>query len=296
MAIEIPSVVNKVRLSLSGFNCKRILLICKKTVRCPQPYERVSMIKQNQFFEACEQGDLDSVQHYVYLQQCAPLGLDNLGMRLACKNGHDTVVRFLLRTPGIEKSTGLMKCMWAAIQMHHYHIVSLLVPHIDLDTNEGYLLKWAVVRGDNTLVAQLAPHLQIPHHVSDAFLDAVRNNDFDIVDILLLHVDPSLNESEAFHLACGRGHLDIVKRLLPLVDPRTKNSEGLLWACVGNHIHVIDAIWECCDVETVLNTQLLFSSDKGFNHLRMLWEPIAQKQVLLEALDGMGSEDQDRKI
>ena len=197
MVIEIPTGVNKMRLSSSRFNCKRILLICKKTVRCPQPYERTSMIKQNQFIEACEQGDLDSVQHYVYLQQCAPLGLDNLGLRLACKNGRDAVVRFLLRTPGIEKSTGLIKCMWAAIQMHHYHIVSLLVPYIDLDINEGYLLKWAVVRGDNTLVAQLAPNLQTPHHVSDALLDAVRNNDFAIVETLLLYVDPSSNESEA---------------------------------------------------------------------------------------------------
>lgn len=254
------------------------------------------MIKQNQFIEACEQGDLDSVQHYVYLQQCAPLGLDNLGLRLACKNGRDAVVRFLLRTPGIEKSTGLIKCMWAAIQMHHYHIVSLLVPYIDLDINEGYLLKWAVVRGDNTLVAQLAPNLQTPHHVSDALLDAVRNNDFAIVETLLLYVDPSSNESEAFHLACGRGHIEIVKRLLPMVDPKTKNSEGLLWACVGNHTQVIDVIWAQCDVEAVLNTQLLFSSDKGFDHLRTLWEPIVQKRALLDALAELGNEAENRKI
>lgn len=254
------------------------------------------MIKQNQFFEACEHGDLESVQQYVYLKHCVPLGFDNLGLRLACKNGRDAVVRFLLRTPGVETSTGLMKSMWAAIEMRHYHIVSLLVEHIEVDVNDGYLLKWAVVRADNALVAQLAPKFKTLQHVREAFLDAVRNNDCAIVETLLNYIDPAFNECEAFHLACSRGHLSIVIRLLPLVDPQSRNSEGLLWACVGNHTQVIDAIWMQCDVEKVLNTQLLFCLDKGFEHLRAHWQPVAQKKALMDALNGAGIEANDRKI
>lgn len=255
-----------------------------------------SMIKQNQFIEACEQGDLESVQHYVYLKQCVPLGLDNLGLRLACKNGHSKIVEFLLRSEGIECSTGLMKAIWAGIEMRQYAIVSMLVPHVDLDANDGYLLKWAVVRGDNTLVQQLVPHFTNHQHLFEALLDAVRNNDINIVNTLIEHVDPQSRDSEAFHLACSRGHTTIVTRLLPVVDPRSKNSEGLLWACVGNHTEVIDLVWKHCDVPGVLNTQLLFSSDKGFEYLRTVWEPVQQKKTLLEAVNNLGFESDLRKI
>lgn len=255
-----------------------------------------TMIKQNQFLDACERGDLEAVQHYVYLKQCHPLGLDNLGLRLACQNQRVEVVRFLLRTPNIENSTGLMKAMWAAIEVRNYTISSLLVPYLNLDANEGYLLKWAVVRGDQDLVSQLAPHFTRPQHVFEAFLDAVRNNDSEIVKILLGYTNPQNNDCEAFHLACGRGHQEIVACLLPLVDPQSKNSEGLLSACVGNHTSVIDAIWAHCDVAKVLNTQLLFTLDKGFEYLRQLWEPVEQKRLMLEAIKNMGIEDENRKI
>ena len=254
------------------------------------------MIKQNQFFEACEQGDLESVQHYVYLNQCAPLGLDNLGLRLACKNGHSKIVAFLLRSEGIERSTGLIKAIWAGIEMRRYEIVSMLVPHVDLEANDGYLLKWAVVRGDNALVQQLAPHFTNYQHLHEALLDAVRNNDVNIVTTLIEYADPQYHDSEAFHLACSRGHTAIVKQLLPMVDPRSKNSEGLLWACVGNHTDVIDIVWPHCDVSVVLNTQLLFSSDKGFEYLRAVWEPVQQKKTLLETVNGWGIDDDYRKI
>lgn len=254
------------------------------------------MIKQNQFFEACEHGDLESVQHYVYLKQCAPLGLDNLGLRLACKNGHAKIVAFLLRSEGIERSTGLMKAIWAAIEMRQHDIVAMLLPHVDLEANDAYLLKWAVVRGDNALVQQLAPHFTNSEHLFEALVDAVRNNDVNIVATLIEYVDPQSHDSEAFHLACGRGHMAIVKRLLPLVNPRSKNSEGLLWACVGNHTDVIDAVWQHCDVAVVLNTQLLFSSDKGFEYLRTVWEPVQQNKILLEAVRDLGFEGDSRKI
>lgn len=254
------------------------------------------MIKQHHFFEACERGDLDSVQHYVYLKQCAPLGLDNLGLRLACKNGHRDVVAFLLRSDGIATSTGLMKAIWAAIEMRRYDIVSMLTPHVDLDANDGYLLKWAVVRGDNTLVAQLSPHFKSPQHLFEALLDAVRNNDLAIVTTLIEYIDPQTNDGEAFHLACGRGHAAIVQCLLPYVDPKSKNSEGLLWACVGNHTNVIDLIWNHCDVSIVLNTQLLFSSDKGFEYLRNVWQPAEQKKSLLDAVGDLGIDNDVRKI
>lgn len=254
------------------------------------------MIKQNQFFEACERGDLDSVQHYVYLKQCVPLGLDNLGLRLASKNGHTNVVSFLLRSEGIQTSTGLMKAIWAAIEMRQYTIVSMLVPYVDLDANDGYLLKWAVVRGDSILVQQLAPHFNNRQHLFEALLDAVRNNDVSIVTTLIEYVDPQVHDSEAFHLACSRGHTEIVKRLLPIVDPLSKNSEGLLWACVGNHREVIDLVWQYCDAQTVLNTQKLSSSEKGFEYLRGLWKPIQQKNILLAAVNNLGFEDERRKI
>lgn len=254
------------------------------------------MIKQHHFFEACERGDLDSVQHYVYLKQCAPLGLDNLGLRLACKNGHRDVVAFLLRSDGIATSTGLMKAIWAAIEMRRYDIVSMLTPHVDLDANDGYLLKWAVVRGDNTLVAQLSPHFNSHQHLFEALLDAVRNNDLAIVTTLIEYIDPQTNDGEAFHLACGRGHAAIVQCLLPYVDPKSKNSEGLLWACVGNHTNVIDLIWNHCDVSIVLNTQLLFSSDKGFEYLRNVWQPAEQKKSLLDAVGDLGIDTDVRKI
>lgn len=254
------------------------------------------MIRQNQFLEACERGDLDSVQHYVYLKQCSALGLDNLGLRLACKNGHSNVVAFLLRSEGIAASTGLMKAIWAGIEMRRYDIVSMLIPHVDLNANDGYLLKWAVVRGDNILVAQLAPHFTAPHHLFEALLDAVRNNDLPIVNTLIEYIDPHTHDSEAFHLACSRGHSAIVECLLPRVDPKSKNSEGLLWACVGNHTDVIDLVWQYCDVPVVLNTQLLFSSDKGFEYLREMWQPVEQKNILLMAVGDLGIDGDLRKI
>lgn len=254
------------------------------------------MQDQHRFLEACEQGNLDQVQHYLRLGSCAPLAMDNLGLRLAVQHHHMPVVNFLLRTPGIEHSTGLMKLMWTAIEGRHYDVVAALVPHVYVETNQGYLLKWAVVRGDVQLVAQLAPHFHNEDHVFEAFIDAVRNNNLAIVQTLLDFVDPKSHDSEAFHLACGRGHIEIVRCLLPLCTPSAKHSEGLLWACVGNHINVIDVILPYCDVEHVLNTQLLFSNTDGFGYLEEVWTAARQKDLLNQVLEGGGIVDLPRKI
>lgn len=191
----------------------------------------------------------------------------------------------LLQYESVQKGSGLLRVLWAALDKKCYTTAQKILPYIQKDDHLSTLVRWALIREDTKLTLLLIPFLKNTPYMQEAFKESVRNNDFVQFKILFEHRDNTL-DNEVFLLACGHGAYNMVEMFLPYCNETYDLNQALTLACTGSFTDVIDLLWKRADVHNVLTVKRgLLSESQGFNYLKQLYEPIEQKNLLLNVLE-----------
>lgn len=191
----------------------------------------------------------------------------------------------LLQYERVQKGSGLLKVLWAALDKKCYTTAQKILPYIQRDDHLSTLVRWALIREDTKLTVLLIPFLKNTPYMQEAFKESVRNNDLVQFKILFEHRDNTL-DNDVFLLACGHGAYDMVEMFLPHCNETYDLNQALTLACTGSFTDVIDLLWKRADVNNVLTVKRgLLSESQGFNYLKQLYAPIEQKNMLLNVLE-----------
>lgn len=191
----------------------------------------------------------------------------------------------LLQYERVQKGSGLLKVLWAALDKKCYTTAQKILPYIQRDDHLSTLVRWALIREDAKLTVLLIPILKNTPYMQEAFKESVRNNDLVQFKILFEHRDNTL-DNDVFLLACGHGAYDMVEMFLPYCNETYDMNQALTLACTGSFTDVIDLLWKRADVNNVLTVKRgLLSESQGFSYLKQLYAPIEQKNMLLNVLE-----------
>ena len=145
---------------------------------------------QEQFYDACEDGDLTAITYLLNNYNIDGNVDDEYGFRLACKYGHLNVVQFLTQNYDInvhaENESGFR---WACIN-GHLNVVEYLTQNYDIDVHaeNEYGFRLACVNG----------HLNVVQYL-------LENN---------YNIDVHADNEYGFRIAYKYGYLNVVQYLL----------------------------------------------------------------------------------
>jgi len=111
---------------------------------------------QDEFWDAVESGDLETVKRLVETRLVDPKGSDSEALRLAALNGHLEVMQFLL--PHANPKAYGSQAFRVAAGNGHLEIVKFLLPHSDPKAHYSEALRWAAENGHFEIVQFLIPH------------------------------------------------------------------------------------------------------------------------------------------
>ena len=172
---------------------------------------------QENFLEACKCGDMLSAKEIALHPTINIYDDNNHAFRVACKNNHLPVVKWLVSIMAMDVSY-YDKSFRIACQDGHLALAKFLLltkPTLDISSLDNHAFRLACQKNHLRLVKWLTP--------------------------LITLVDSSYYES-AFRVACQDGHLALAKFLLlskPTLDICSLNNKAFRLACRNNHLRLV---------------------------------------------------------
>lgn len=218
-----------------------------------EPPANMGILKGHSLRQACRNGDLDVVRQLLRRNDVDPACQNNLPLRLACRYGHECIVKALLqKSQSVDPSSRNNEAIRLASSAGHYRIVRHLLDlgRVSPDALESQSLVLACINGHVDVVDILLGdgRVDMTALVNAPIRYASAAGHKKIVDILLHHdrVRPDSFLNEAIRKASANGHVHVVNRLLEdnRVDPAALDNEAIRMASENGHLRVVSRLLE----------------------------------------------------
>jgi ankyrin repeat protein len=223
------------------------------------------VLKWFELQDACERGDVDSVQPLLYDWLLAyrddnTIASGNFYLLRASYNGHLPVVELLIREGGANPAASQNAALSNASMKGHVEIVRYLLTFKDrgVKTTDFMLLR-ASIGGHLEVVKVLAENGADPKADSnEALIMASHYGRLNVVQWLVeeKNVNPSVREFEAFKMASRYGNFEVLKWLAGRPEGGNINNWGNSAVVDASHYGKFDVVKWLVDVKGVDANQL----------------------------------------
>lgn len=114
----------------------------------------------DKFLQMVQVGHVDLLKHFYH----DPSLDNNLAIRIACSNGHHTVVSYLLGDPRVDPSADNNYGIRIAAACGHGEVVKILLQdhRVDPSADGNFAVKLAINRGDVAIVRMMVMDYRVP--------------------------------------------------------------------------------------------------------------------------------------